>query len=231
MLTQVAQDAERALQAVEHADGLLDDEPIAAAHRLLRELVGQDFDIDDDGVPRLHRGTRPDWIVSVVDPEMRHGRKSSRQRFDGYKLSAAATNTDEPLITAVDVAPAGEHDGARATALVDEQLPRRRPPRILGDAAYGVGSVREPMTAHDIEVLAPVQEQPRREDRLDKRDFIIDLDGATVTCPAGHTAPIGTDRRRALFNKGLCGRCPLRERCLGPRSTFKPLRLTRARSC
>lgn len=228
MLTRVAQDAERALQTVEHADGRLDDERLGEAHRLLRELIGQDFDLDEDGVPRLHRGTRPDRIVSVVDPEMRHGRKSSQQRFDGYKLSAAASNTDEPLICGVDVAPAGEHDGARATALIDEQLPRRRPCRVLGDTAYGVGSVREQMTAREIEVLAPVQEQPRRGDRLDKRDFLIDIDGATVTCPAGHSAPIGTDRsgrRRALFNKDLCGPCPLRQRCLGPRSTFRPLRL------
>ena len=87
------QDAERALQAVEQADGLLDDEAVDDAHRLLRELIGQDFDIDDDGVPRLHRGTRADRIISTVDPEMRHGRKSQHQRFDGYKLSAAVTNT------------------------------------------------------------------------------------------------------------------------------------------
>jgi Transposase domain (DUF772) len=58
MLTRVAEDAERALQAVEQADGLLDDDRIADAHALLRELIGQDFDIDSDGVPRLHRGTR-----------------------------------------------------------------------------------------------------------------------------------------------------------------------------
>jgi transposase len=106
MLTRVAQDAERALQAVQCADGFLEDERVGEAHRLLRVLIGQDFDVDDDGVPRLHRGTRADRIVSVVDPEMRHGRKSSNQRFDGYKLSAAVTNTVEPLITAIDVAPA-----------------------------------------------------------------------------------------------------------------------------
>ena len=62
---------------------------VADAHELLRELIGQDFDIDDDGVPRLYRGTRSDRIISTVDPEMRHGRKSQHQRFDGYKLSAA----------------------------------------------------------------------------------------------------------------------------------------------
>jgi hypothetical protein len=228
MLTRVAEDAERALRAVENSDALLDDEQVGESHRLLRELIGQDFDVDDDGVPRLHRGTRADRIVSVVDPEMRHGRKSSSQRFDGYKLSAAVTNTAEPLITAVDVAPGGAHDGARAGQLIDEQPEHRRPPRILGDSAYGVGSVREDMTARKIEVLAPVHEQPRREGRLDKRDFTIDTGAATVTCPDGHTAPIGTDRsgrRRALFNKDLCGPCALRERCLGPRSTFKPLRL------
>ena len=66
---------------------------VADAHGLLRELIGQDFDVDDDGVPRLHRGTRADRIISTVDPEMRHGRKSQHQRFDGYKLSAAVTNT------------------------------------------------------------------------------------------------------------------------------------------
>ena len=59
MLTRVAQDAERALEAVGQADGLLDDEAVKAAHGLLRELIGQDFDIDQDGVPRLHHGTRP----------------------------------------------------------------------------------------------------------------------------------------------------------------------------
>jgi len=156
MLTRVAQDAERALRAVEHADGLLDDERVAGAHGLLRELIGQDFDIDDDGIPRLHRGTRADRIISVVDPQMRHGRKSQHQRFDGYKLSAAATNAAEPLITAVDVAPASEQDGPQAGPLIDAQPPGRRPERVLGDTAYGTGPVRADMACREIEVLAPV---------------------------------------------------------------------------
>ena len=78
MLTRVAEDAQRALQAVEQAGGLLAAEAVKAAHDLLRELIGQDFEIDDDGVPRLHRGTRPGRIISTVDTEMRHGRKSSQ---------------------------------------------------------------------------------------------------------------------------------------------------------
>ena len=73
MLTRVAEDAERALRAVELAQGLLEDEQVEEAHKLLRELVRQDFDIDENGVPRLHRGTRSGRILSVHDAEMRPG--------------------------------------------------------------------------------------------------------------------------------------------------------------
>jgi hypothetical protein len=216
MLTRVAQDARRALTAVEQADGLLGDERVADAHRLLGELVGQDFDIDDDGVPRLHRGTASGRVISAVDTEMRHGRKSQHQRFDGYKLSATATNTPAPLITAVDVAPASEQDGPQAKGLIDAQPEQRRPGRLLGDTAYGTGPVRAEMAQRDVEMLAPVPEGHVKEGRLAKRDFQIDLAAGTVTCPAGHTAAIRSEpsgQRRATFAKPVCAGCPLRARC------------------
>jgi len=221
MLSRVAQDAARALAAVEHADGLLDDARVGEAHRLLRELIGQDFDIDDDGVPRLHRGTASGRIISTVDPEMRHGRKSQHQRFDGYKLSASATNTAEPMITAVDVAPASEQDGTQAKHLVDAQPERRRPDRLLGDTAYGTGPVRAELADRNVDVLAPVPEHHGKHGRLAKRDFQIDLQAGTVTCPAGQRAPIRTEpsgQRRATFTKTRCDGCPLRERCVAPAS-------------
>jgi transposase len=220
MLTRVAEDAERALRAVERGDGLLEDERVEEAHRLLRELIGQDFDIDEDGVPRLHRGTRADRIISVVDPQMRHGHKSSHQRFDGYKLSAAVTNTPEPLITAVDVAPACEQDGPQAKHLIDAQSEHRRPARVLGDTAYGIGPVRAELAEREVEVLAPLPPRPGREDRLGKREFGIDLQAGTVTCPGGQAAPIRTEpkgARRAGFAKAACDVCALRDRCVDAR--------------
>jgi transposase len=228
MLTRVAQDAERALGAVEHADRLLAVEDVSEAHRLLRELIGQDFDSDDDDVPRLHRGTRADRIISVVDPEMRHGRKSQHQRFNGYKLSAAVTNTAEPLITAVDVAPACEPDGPQAKHLIDAQQPERRPRRVLGDTAYGLGPVRAELAERQVEVLAPLPPGARREDRLAKRDFQIDLQAATVSCPGGEIAAIRTDpkgARRARFAKAGCDRCALRDRCVEPARGAKTILL------
>jgi DDE family transposase len=216
MLTRVAEDAERALQAVQRGDGLLDDERIAEAYRLLRELVGQDFDVDEDGIPRLHRGTRSDRIISTVDVEMRHGRKSSQSRFDGYKLSAAATNTEVPLITAVEVCPAGEQDGPQAKHLIDAQPEQRRPKRVLGDSAYGNGPVRAELAERDVDVLAPVPEGKIVEGRLGKRDFQIDVHAGTVTCPAGHTVAISTSKsgfRGANFTRDMCPDCPLKAAC------------------
>jgi transposase len=228
MLTRVAQDAERALQAVELAEGLLDIEGVVEAHRLLRELIGQDFDIDDDGVPRLHRGTRADRIISTVDTEMRHGRKSQHQRFDGFKLSAAVTNTPEPLITAVQVAPASEQDGPQAKHLIDAQPAERRPKRVLGDTAYGTGPVRAELAERNVEVLAPLPPGTVKPGRLAKRDFEIDLAAGTVTCPAGETAPIRTEpsgSRRARFAKAGCDHCQLRDRCVEPARGAKTVQL------
>lgn len=216
MLTRVAQDAERALEAVEQADGLLEDDAVKAAHDLLRELIGQDFDIDQDGVPRLHRGTRSDRMISTVDPEMRHGRKSDAQRFDGYKLHAAATNGSEPLITAVHVSSAGETDGPQAKHLIDAQPPNRRPGRILGDTAYGNGPVRAELAERNVEVLAPVPEGKVEEGVLGKHDFEIDMTAGTVTCPGGQTVPISISKtgfRSANFTRAMCRDCPLKPRC------------------
>ena len=218
MLTRVAQDAERALRAVEQAEGLIDDETVAEAHGFLRELLGQDFDVDDDGVPRLHRGTRQGRIISTVDPEIRHGRKSESQRFDGFKLHVAVTNSQEPLITAVEVGDASAHDGAQAKELIDQQPEELQPDRILGDSAYGDQQTREDMQQRGVEVLARVPEGEVRQERIGKREFQIDLEAGTVTCPEGHVVAIPQQARRdgervVNFGVGRCNDCPLKPRC------------------
>ena len=218
MLTRVAQDAERALRAVEQAEALLEDEGVTEAHTLLRELVGQDFDVDDDGVPRLHHGTRSGRTISTVDPEMRHGRKSSSQRFDGFKLHVAVINGQESLITAVDVGDASAHDGAHAKELIDQQSEELRPQRILGDSAYGDQQTREDMHERGVEVLARVPEGEVSEERIGKREFQIDLEAGTVTCPQGHVVAIPQKPRRGgerVVNFGVarCNGCPLKSRC------------------
>lgn len=66
---------------------------------MLARILAQDIERDEHG-PRLKQGVAPDRLVSVHDPEMRHGRKSSSQRFNGHKAQVAV-DTDSQLITAV----------------------------------------------------------------------------------------------------------------------------------
>ena len=168
---------------------------VAAAHQLLRELIGQDFDIDAGRCsaaasrhPARTGSSRPST------PRCATVARAS-QRFDGYKLSAAATNTQR----------AADHRGARRAGRRDRraagQAPDRRP------AARSVGrsgsSATPPMaTARSApswpsatwRCSRPCPEGKIADGRLGKRDFEIDLDAGTVTCPAGHTVQINVSK-------------------------------------
>ncbi|MCA1678666.1 MAG: transposase, partial [Actinobacteria bacterium] len=118
--------------------------------------------------------------------------------------------------TAVDVCPASEADGPQAKHLVDAQPEAQRPKRLLGDTAYGNGPVRAELAEHGVNVLAPVPEGKIVEDRLGKRDFTIDIQAGTVTCPAGHTVKVSTSPsgfRGANFTRDMCRDCPLKAAC------------------
>jgi transposase len=223
VLVEVATDAQRALRAVEHDDELLADESIGEATRLLREIVGQEFDSDsDDDAPRPRHGRRTRQIISAHDPEMRHGRKTNARRFTGYKLHVAAA-AQAPLLTAITVSPGNEHDGHHAAVLVEQQREPRRPTRVIGDTAYGNVEVREQLEQRAIRVLAPLHlTGADNEATVHKDRFAIDLDHHTVTCPDGKTAPIYKPRpsgpaadgtRVARFLHSDCEPCPLHARC------------------
>jgi transposase len=221
LLAEVARDAERALRAVEGDDVLAAEAAVAEAARLLREIVGQEFEVQDDDVPRPRRGRRRRQIVSAHDPEMRHGRTTAARGFTGYKLHAAAA-TEVPILTAVSLSPANEHDGHHAGALVDQQPLGRRPKRLIGDTAYGNIEARERLEQRSVSVLAPVHTTSPRDGTIPKDEFAIDLEADIVTCPRGNTAPIyklratrpsATGERVARFARGDCEPCPLRQRC------------------
>ena len=97
----------------------------------------------DEGV-RLQKGVRKDRIVSVHDPEMRHGRKSRSQRFDGHK-AAVAVDPQSQLSTAVAVLPGHAPDARGVLALVDQSEENKGLPvtAVMADAAYGDGRTRQ----------------------------------------------------------------------------------------
>src|SRR5713226_5575747 len=230
LLAEVARDAERALRAVEADEELIAAPEIAEAARLLREIIGQEFKVADDDVPRVRGGRRVRQILSAHDPEMRHGRQTQSRRFTGYKLHAAAA-AEAPILTAISLSAGNEHDGHQAGALVDQQPERRRPKRVIGDTAYGNVEVREQLEQRSVSVLAPVHSSSRKEGTIAKEEFAIDLATDTVTCTRGNTAPIYKSRPRrpnaklrpsrpratgdrvARFSRTDCEPCPLRQHC------------------
>ena len=75
---------------------------VAQAAALLAAVVGQDLDEDAEGVFRIARRVAKDRVISTVDPQARHGHKTSARGFDGYK-GHVAIDPDSELITATTV--------------------------------------------------------------------------------------------------------------------------------
>ena len=121
LLAGIVADADRLLGLAwqaqwELAEDSVQRQQIVAPAELLGQFLLQDVERTDDGVS-LRDGVSPDRMMSVHDPEMRHGRKSSSKRFDGHKVPIVV-DTDSQLITAVEVLPGNARDNTGALELV-----------------------------------------------------------------------------------------------------------------
>lgn len=195
---------------------------------LLGKLLVQDVRRTETGRAEIIDGVAQDRIVSVHDPQMRHGRKSATQRFDGYKASLSV-ETESQVIADVDVLPANAHDSTNTSALVVESAKNLDATieGILGDGAYGSVEARLDAQAGQYTVTAPVGQLPQH-GRFTKDMFVIDLENETVTCPAGQITSTWYERRTKtkrgttfknksfMFSVAQCGSCPLRSQCLQP---------------
>lgn len=91
------------------------------AVRLLATVLGQDLEEDDDGIFRIMRGTARDRVISTVDPETRHGHKTSANKFDGYK-GHLALDPDSEIVTKTAVTAGNVADGDVAEELLEDIL-------------------------------------------------------------------------------------------------------------
>jgi len=76
--------------------------PVAQAGQLLATVLGQDLAENVDGQFLIARRVAPDRVISIVDPQARHGRKSCAHGFDGYK-GHVGIDPDSEIITATAV--------------------------------------------------------------------------------------------------------------------------------
>ena len=216
------------------------DERAASALALLALVAGQDVEPAEgsdgtDGQWRIARKVAADRVVSTVDPDARHTRKSPEARRDGYRAHVAADPktgiiTDEKLTRAAgqensDPAVAGEFLNAKAGSAVagpggdaassqgtgDDRDGDHRL-AWYGDSAYGTGDLRDAIgKAGHQAVIKPKPLQPAIEGGFTLDDFTADAVARTVTCPAGVTRQV-TARNAVIFG-AACRHCPLRQRC------------------
>ena len=243
LLAGIVGDADRLLELSRQAQGELPEDSaerqrIVDAAELLGRLLLQDVERTDDGVS-LKDGVSRDRMMSVHDPEMRHGHKSSSRRFDGHK-AAIVVDTDSQLITAVEVLPGNAPDNLGALELVEasEANTGVTVEEAMGDAAYGDGDTRQTFADAGRTLIARVPGRPNRS-HFPKEDFRIDLESGSCTCPAGQVTrtivPAGrrtdqtgrTYRLEAFrFDAAVCGECPLRSQCLAAKpGTGRTVRL------
>jgi hypothetical protein len=227
LIDALAKDARALLGAL---DGRELSTAVEQAAVLLATVVGQDLDEGEDGGFRIARRVAKDRVISTVDPDARHGHKTSARGFDGYK-GHVAVDPDSELITATTVTAGNVGDGQAVKALLASELtepdandppeddPERSPApeeplAVYGDSAYGAGSVLDTLEQADAEIMCKVQAPNAPGGRYAKDAFEIDLEAGTVTCPSGQTAALRAikDGHVAHFGRA-CRACPLADRC------------------
>jgi hypothetical protein len=228
LVSALVNDAAALLAALDDAEL---DEQAQTAVALLALVAGQDVEPAEgsdgtDGRWRIARKVAADRVISTVDPDARHTRKSPESRRDGYRAHLAAEPetgiiTDEELTRA---AGAENSDAAVAERFLTAEAVRANPDpqhavdrdastrEWYGDSAYGTGDLRDAIAkAGHLAVIKPKPLQAAVEGGFTVDDFTVDPQAGTVGCPGGHVRPISATGV-ATFG-ARCRACPLGGRC------------------
>ena len=134
LVDRLGADAAAVLAAIE---GRKLDGALGEAAELLAAVAGQDLCQDRGGRFMIARRVAKDRVLSTVDPDARHGHKSTARRFDGYKGHTAVDPDSELITDTADTADTAEvAEGAGDGGVVEEFAGR---PTVYGDSAYGSG--------------------------------------------------------------------------------------------
>jgi transposase len=222
LLGEIVADADRLLEQARVARSELEagsavEATLVEAAGLLSRVLVQDVERSSDG-PAIKQGVAKDRLLSVHDPEMRHGRKSASKRFAGHK-AAVAVDTDEPIITAVTVLAGNAPDAEGALELIEQTEANTgcAVDETMGDCAYGSGETRQAFAEAGRTIVAKVP-NPSNQGCFPKTAFVLDLEVGRATCPAGQTSqdfkPSPTGGGQFRFAAAVCAACPLRAQCV-----------------
>jgi hypothetical protein len=181
----------------------------AEAVALLALVAGQDVEPGRrPGSWRIARKVATDRVISVVDPQARHTRKTNSDKRDGYKGHIAA-EPETGLVTECALTAANLPDGPTGLGLLATEAPGLE---VLGDSAYGAGETRAALrAAGHTQTIKPLPLSSAVPGGFTLHDFRIDRQAGVVRCPVGASAPISSSGRASFVRH--CPGCPLRRRC------------------
>ena len=199
---------------------------------LLTKILGDDVVTDEEGQSQIGQGTAPGRIISITEPEMRHGRKSKAQRFDGFKVVVSTEQSSELILDIADATASGS-DGAHLMPTIErtEAEAKVTVERVIGDGAYGSGKNRAACGERDepIDLVSPLARPSDPE--VHKSAFQIDLETQTATCPQGHTVAgkpgpkeDGRPTWRFTCPRADCEACSLFKRCVRSKQMGRTVR-------
>ena len=151
--------ARDAYAVLAYLDGKPLAEEVREAAALVATVVGQDLEQTEGGLFRIARRVAPDRVISTVDPEARHGHKTSARGYDGYK-GHIAIDPDSEIITAAEATAANIGDGSVAKQLLDDVVPTSTQHESEG-ASPEKGAVEGAATTRD--ATTAVDEEPKGE--------------------------------------------------------------------
>ena len=194
--------------------------PLKDSLDLLRRVVEQDIEPDPSGGGRrqIKQEVSKDRVISIADPEMRHGRKSKTKLFTGYKRHIAIA---DDMIVATAVLPANLQDHEAAAHLIEAAVVRA-PIEILDiDRGYLPSPAVEALHRNGALIHCRAW-SPTNKGLFPKDVFKIDARRRLVTCPNGKTA-IAAPSGKAEFAPEDCRRCKLKPDCTT--STHRSIKL------
>lgn len=185
-----------------------------SAHQTLkvaRQIESQDVESSPEGKPQIRRGVAKNRRISIEDSQMRHGRKSKSQRFDGYKRHVL-TDLDTDLIRAVGLTPANVPEAWISDAISNDLMAQEVELKELHiDRGY-LNSKLVRKRKPDLAIYCKAWPVRNRGGRFSKAAFTLDWEQQTITCPnqVRMSFQVG---KKVQFPSFSCQNCPLKQRC------------------
>jgi hypothetical protein len=202
--------------------------------RILARVIRGDLETDAAGRLVVAKRVAKDRIISLTDPQARHGRKSKSGTFNGFKLHLLG-DVVSGLIASLTVTRGNAHDNTVAHRLIRRAARLCADlDRVLGDTAYGAAElhcrVRE---QSGVSILSPPPPDPNTTS-FGRGSIAIDFAANTATCCAGVTTDIhqrvwSNDHQRHTsafrWPSKVCHACKWHAPCCGKRRGGKYIRL------